>query len=405
MTCSILVCDDEPDVAKDWLAAIEGVLPESVYALLPVPSNEEIRSAIQVLLRRRAALRDGQATPDEACLFDTADVLVLDYDLLHVDETNTRYTGEGLARLARVFSTCGPILVLNQYLEAQFDLSLRGHMESFADLNIDADVIARPGLWHGSPWEGFRPWHWPVLAKAAEDFKSRAAFLSQENRLGSSMVDVLGMNAENAGRLSDTAFGFLAPEATTYEGLAKSTFANFIASNSAAVDTGDGEKLVGQDPEAAARIAASRLAKWLEREVLGPQDVLADVPHLLQRLPFLFAGDLSDLDAWNAAVAGGPEQFKEILPKDAWFGADGWLSRPAVWWRAVERSDAVRDARAKFDYSSSPDFVFLEDVSRFAPLAEATEFRAGFHNQFDRRFVSRIGDIRYAPQRRFAFGG
>lgn len=405
MTCSILVCDDEPDVARDWLAAIEGVLPQGAYALLPVPSNEEIRSAIQVLLRRRAALRDGHARAAELCIFDTADVLVLDYDLLHVDEANTRYTGEGLARLARAFSTCGPILVLNQYLEAQFDLSLRGHMESFADLNIDADVIARPGLWCGAPWDGFRPWHWPVLDKAAQDFKTRAQFLLQEDRLEGSIVDVLGMNAENAGRLSDTAFGFLAPEAMSYDGLAKSSFSDFIGSNSAAVDTGDGEKLVAQDPEAASRIAASRLAKWLEREVLGPQDVLADVPHLLQRLPFLFAGDLGDLDAWNAAVAGGPEQFTDILPQEAWFQADGWLSRPAVWWRAVERSDAVREARAKFDYSSSPDFVFLEDVSRFAPLAEATEFRAGFHNQFDRRFVARIPDIRYAPQRRFAFGG
>lgn len=405
MTYNVLVCDDEPEVARDWLSAIQGVLPQGAYVLAPVPSNEEIRDAIKVLLRRRAALRDGQANPDEACLFDSADVLVLDYDLLHVDETNTRYTGEGLARLARVFSTCGPIVVLNQYLEAQFDLSLRGHMESFADLNIDADVIASGGLWHDKPWDDFRPWHWPTLYAAARDFRARADFLSGQDRLKLPIVNFLGMTEENAGRLSDTAFGFLAPEAMSYEVLAKSTFADFIASNSAAVDTGDGEKLIAKDPAAAARIAASRLAKWLEREVLGPQDVLVDVPHLLQRLPFLFAGDLADIGAWNAAITGGAEQFKEILPKEAWFEPVGWLSRPAVWWRAVERSDAVRDARAKFDFSSAPDFVFLEDVSRFAPLADATEFRAGFHNQFDRRFVARLPNIRYAPQRRFAFGG
>ena len=66
-----------------------------------------------------------EGTFKDHCLFDGANVLILDYDLYHVDEENTRYTGEGVAHLARVHSECGLIVVLNQFMEAQFDLSLR----------------------------------------------------------------------------------------------------------------------------------------------------------------------------------------------------------------------------------------------------------------------------------------
>lgn len=405
MTCRVIVCDDEPTTAQEWIAEITGALPDGTYDLAPVPTNETIKEAIQVLLRRRSALNDGSGNPNEECLFDAADVLVIDYDLLHIDETNTRYTGEGVARLARAFSKCGLIVVLNQYLEAQFDLGLRGHTESFADLNLDGDLIGRQGLWRDGPWEDFRPWSWPVLSDAAARFRSREQFLSDPANLSTSITGLIGMTEADAGRLSDTAFGFLAPEAATYEALASMTFAHFIEGASPAIDTRDGTPLAERYPAACARIASSRVAKWLEREVLGPQDVLIDVPHLLQRCPFLLEGDLNDIEAWNRAVTDGRAVLKNLVPEDAWFTAEHWLGQPALWWRRVEAADAVRACRAKFDFSTVPDFVFLEDVSRFDTLANATEFRAGFHNAHDRRYVAQLSDIRYAPQRRLAFGG
>ena len=405
MSCRVVVCDDEPGVAEEWLREIGEVLPNGIYDLRPVPSNEHIKDAIQVLLRRRAALREKLARPDEKCLFDGADILVIDYDLLHVDDTNTRYTGEGVARLARVFSECGVIVVLNQYLEAQFDLGLRGHMESFADLNVEGDLIGRQGLWREGPWDDFRPWHWPLLSEAAEKFKKRVAFLTDPAHLNSPVVEVLKMDVADAGRLSDTAFGFLAPAATSFEVLSRTTFADFIRGNSAAVDTRDGDALIDRDPAGCARIAASRVAKWLEREVLGPQDVLVDVPHLLQRCPFLLNGDVSDLASWNRAVLQAHEQVKTLVPADAWFDAGDWLNQPALWWRRVEAAEAIRDSRAKFDFATAPEFVFLEDASSFGSLDQATEFRAGFHNSYDRRYIRVFDGIRYAPQRRLAFGG
>ena len=78
--------------------------------------------------------------------------------------------------------------------------------------------------------------------------------------------------------------------------------AEFIAGNASGIETEGGSKLLEADPAACARIVSSRIAKWLEREVLGPQDVLVDVPHLIQRCPYLLDGDISDLGTWNAAL-------------------------------------------------------------------------------------------------------
>ncbi|WP_296892699.1 hypothetical protein, partial [Thiobacillus sp.] len=320
----------------------------------------------------------------------------------HVDENNTRYTGEGVARLARTFSECGIIVVLNQYLEAQFDLGLRGHLESFADLNIDADLIAKPGLWTQVVDGHFRPWHWPVLADAVGSFKRRVNWLLEGQNFQSSVTQTLGMTSDNAGKLSDTAFGFLAPGATSFEGLEKVSFAEFVGSNSAAVDTRDGNSLVQLDRAAAARLASSRIRKWVDREVLGPQDVLVDIPHLLQRAPYLMAGP-TELDSWNDA-AGGNKELVSHVPQVAWFAATDWIVRPALWWSVVEADEGVSKVRATFDYSMAPDFVFAEDCSTFIPIAAAKEFRAGFHNQYDRRYLKLFKGIRYSPQRRFAFG-
>ena len=404
MTSRVIVCDDEPEAAEGWLNEIRQVLPAGAYDVRPVPTNDQIKESVQILLRRRTALREGLARAADRCLFDEADVLVIDYDLLHVDDSNTRYTGEGVARLARVFSECGVIVVLNQFLEAQFDLGLRGHIESFADLNIDGDLIGSRGLWRTGPWQDFRPWHWPILAKGSDQFKARVEFLSHGS-LKRPILEALKMTEGDAARLSDDAFGFIAPGAAGYAALAETTFEDFIRRNSAAVDTRDGDALVEHDPGGCARIAASRIAKWLEREVLGPQDVLVDVPHLLQRCPFLLVGEISDLNVWNDALVRAHDSISQVVPAEAWFDGDGWLGQPALWWRRVENAQAVRESRGKFDFGATPAFVFLEDASRFGRLEDATEFRAGFHNSYDRRYVSRIKEIRYAPQRRFAFGG
>lgn len=400
MTSRVLICDDEAALSADWVRRVRDVAPADRFEVLDAPTNEAIRDGVRTLIKRRNASRDGQAKPAGNCLFDGVDVLVVDYDLLHVDEENARYTGEGVARLARTFADCRIIIVLNQYPEAQFDLSLRGHLVSHGDLNLDAGLLDNAGLWTSPPWDGFRPWAWETADRSVDRRKAQIAALAGGG-LKQSIVATLGMTAEDATRLSDGAFGFIAPDAGNFTALSEQTFEAFLATTT---EGRDAHALVADDPTAAAQFAAARIGKWLERELLGPQDVLVDIPHLLQRFPFLVPGDLSDPAAWNAAIHD-EAALKAVVPENAWFAAKDWLSRPAVWWRRVEADADIRKRRSEFDFTKAPDLAFLEDVSSFCPTDDATEFRAGFHNAYDRRFAKVVDGVRYAPQRRFAFGG
>ena len=403
MSLKVLICDDEVAVAEGWVEQIKNVVSDNgAYEIAPAASQDELEVAFKTLLTRQGNLRDGKSGAAESeCIFDDVDILVIDYDLVHIDEEKTRYTGEGIARLARAYSSVGFIVVLNQFPEVQFDLSLQGHIESQADLNMHANLIGTRGLWMKPPWEqGFRPWHWPVLSEAAAACRIRTKFVTENIDLP--ILEALGFSEKEAARLSDSAFGFIAPEADDLTQLMGVTFRGFVRDNSAATDPKDGNKLVEENVAATARIASSRIAKWLERAVVGPQDVLVDLPHLIQRMPFLIKGDVNELDIWNKSLEIGREILSTDIPKAGCFMADGWLSRPAFWWPVLEDDAVISEKRFEYDYASVPDFVFLEDASRFGRMEEAKEFRAGFHNHLDRRYAYNFDEYRYAPRRRFA---
>ena len=394
MTIHVVVCDDDPGFAQQWVSDIREVAPPN-YDIRSAPTLECIRDAASVIFRRRAAARRRHPVPVERCLFDDTDVLILDYDLLHLDEDNAQYTGEGLARIVRMFSDCSVVVVLNQYPGTDFDLRLRGHIESYADLNIDAHVLATPGLWQSPPWDGFRPWSWQTLSDAVELQQNRVAFLN--NRLDSPILEVLEMQPEDVRLLSDSAFGFLAPDIDNYESLNELSFADLISRSTVGRDA---LTLLDVDQIAACRLVSARIAKWLEREVLGPQEVLIDIPHLIQRFPFVLEDDISDVNSWNRVIWEPPND----LCTTHLFSLNGFLSRPAIWGHRLQIDAEFRRRRREFDYRTVPDFVFLEDQSLFARLADAHEFRSDFHNPFDRRFIARVEGIRYTPQRRLTFG-
>lgn len=396
MTCSVLICDDDPQVAADYLEQVQGIAPDD-YSCQAAPSNEDVRSAVNELLRRQKSILAGDSYDAQRCLFDNRDILIIDYDLIHVDDDNARHTGESIGRLARIYSGCPVVVVFNQFVQFDFDLSLRGHVASHADLNLNVKLLSEPGLWTGPPWRGFRPWTWQRLSSAVVSQRRREAIFGSD--LDRPIVDTLGMRDVDAMGLSDTAFGFLAPTAEDFERLGEMNFRSFI---SMTADVRDAKSLLSLDESAAIRLGAARIGKWLEREVLGPQDVLIDVPHLLQRFPFLLGSDVSDLDAWNDTIHRA-DRLESAIAEDHWFGPADCLSRPAVWCRRLEDDREIKERRAAFDYSKVPDFIFLEDGSAFDHFSRGTQFRAGFHNFFDRRFVKQFSGITYGPQRRFAF--
>ncbi len=398
MTYSVLVCDDEQEIAEHWVEKIQEVAPPE-YKLLPVPTNDDVRDATREMLQRRGTVREKQQRKNEKCLFDDADILFIDYDLLHIDDNNAQHTGESIARLARTFSYCSVIVVLNQYRGTDFDLSLRGHLTSHADLNINDKLIATPSLWKGPPWEGFRPWSWQTLSQAVETQRARVNMVNKG--FDCSIVETLGMEVIDVFRLSDTAFEFIAPKASNFNELETITFKSFL---SMTPNGRDAEALLESEPEASARFVAARIGKLLEREILGPQDVLIDVPHLLQRFPFLLGKNVSDIGAWNDTIHH-MKPLNNVLDENYWFKPSDCLSKPAVWYQRLETNEEISTQRAAFDFSNVPDVVFLEDCSVFAERSEATDFRAGFHNLHDRRYMKNIEGINYGPQRRLAFGG
>ena len=397
MTYSVLICDDDANICDQWVETVRQVAPAEHYKVLEPPGKKEVQEAIREVFARQCALLKGSPGERAACLFDSADILILDYDLLHIDEHNARHTGESLARLARMFTTAGVVVVVNQFGGAHFDLSLRGHLSSHADLNLDADLLGTCGLWTDPPWSGFRPWHWQTLFRAVETQKERQRTV-REN-FDKPIVDVLGMEEDSIAQLSDTAFGFLAPRAGDWRSIRSETFRSFA---SRPANGKSASALSNADEEAACRFAASRIGKWLERLVLGPQDMLIDLPHLIQFFPFLLENDMRELEAWNATACGA-EGLKGRLPAGCWFEREGFLSRPAVWRQRFEQDAGIRKSRGTLDYSSVPPFVFLEDTSTFAPLEDAKQFRAGHHNAFDWRFIKRHSGVTYAPQRRLAY--
>lgn len=403
MKYKVMFCDDEPDIADRLTSKVSSVAPPDRYEFISVPTDatdlagSPTLTGARELLARRNAAREVSYHKGE-CVFDDVDILVLDYDLVHIDKDRSRHTGEGLARLARIFSTCGVVVVLNQFREVGFDLGMRGHLWSYADINVGADQIDTKGLWTDPPWDGFRPWSWQTLGAAVETQKSRQALVGRS--FDSSIVETIGLQEEDALRLSDAAFEFIAPEATSFGQLISVTFKDYLEH---AGDL-DAKAASSSDVDAATRFVAARIGKWLERELLGGQDVLVDVPHLVERYPFLLGSDCSKLEAWNAVVHS-PGLIREQVPEEAWFEPASFLSRPAVWRHRFEADAGISDTSYSFDYSTVPSYAFLEDTSRFALLEDAKRFRAGHHNAFDARHVKGVDGIRYAPQRRFALEG
>ena len=324
MTCRVLVCDDDHELAKDWVKAIREVVTND-YKVLDAPDTDDVRASAQKLLHRRSALRQGKEPEKQSCIFDDVDILVIDYDLLHVDEDNAQYTGEGLGRLVRMFTECSVVVVLNQYPQAQFDLRLRGHLQSHADLNVDAELVLAPGLWRDPPWQNFRPWKWQTLFRAVGTQRERERAFEAD--LDRSILDTLGMRTEDASRLSDSAFGFLSPTANSYQSLREVTFRSFLRNAS---DGRDARAISDSHKRAAVRVASARIGKWLEREVLGGQDVLIDIPHLLQRFPFVLGDQIAHLEAWNEAIHDD-NTLGDVIGDDSWFDRGPILSRPAIW--------------------------------------------------------------------------
>ncbi|WP_049730528.1 hypothetical protein [Rhizobium ecuadorense] len=398
----IRVCDDDEELANSWVKDIGDALQDGD----DVSRMDNAKDEISQLLNRKIAVENKEDPRAHATRFDEIDILVVDYDLLHLDGAGSRTTGEGVARLARTFSTCGAIVVMNQYRGAQFDLGMRGHLESFADVNVAADLIGSKSLWRAVAPQAdlFNPTFWrpmPVLLEASRDL---AKSLSDKG-FDAPIAAQIGLELEASTELSDTAFGFLSGKAQTAEDLQKITLREFLTQS---LDPKIVEPLLDTMPDVLFNFASFRIIKWLDRAVLRPMDVLIDVPHLIDRLPFLILqekNDIDDPDAWSQAALDPEGRLNwELVSKYRNDAASKALGRLVIDWHRLSHDSQIDDMQDEYLEKNATRFHLAEDTSRFLKRENLTQYRADFHNFGDRRAIEKLATITYGPQRRMRFG-
>lgn len=386
----VVVFDDEERTRQDWLEKLEAVPGFAKDFEARTVDTSEFREGINRLRRRRKEARRDEEFDHSGTFFDEASILFVDYDLVELPD-DPGETGEEVSYLARCFSGCGLIVAVNQFAKEgyAFDLTLRGHPDSFADLNLLQDQMFNPGLW-SMPWREFRPWYWPHLPGAAEDFEQRVAEV--EANLDVAVLDFLQIPPEVREIFPLAASTFISKEGGA-------TFQQFVE--------GSGEALRPKDcvtsSRALARIAAARLFKCLERLVLPGQNILVDAAHLLERYPSLFRADIPErLIDWPRVheLLRPDETTMDIAKIEEYrFARRAWLSRAAWYWPQVSECERIKEVVDP--WASRQELAFCEDTSRFVHPDFAEEFVAKVDSPFVRRFVS-TRHPQYGPRLQFA---
>lgn len=390
MTKPILyVYDDEQRVVDRIIQRLSGpTMAKRSFEVKPL-SNPQLNQELDLLETRQKQAREGKKWVNNSIL-DGAAALLVDYDLLQAGVQGPSLVGETVAYYARCFSRCGLIVGLNQFGPRTFDLSLKGHIESFADINIGSEHVANRNLW-GKSKPGFHPWCWPSLPDFHRSHELRMK--DALDHLDQPILKTLGFGEDIELLLPRSAVEFLG------ETPLKITFRQF------ACESGNGfrRKDVPADDESAARVAAARISKWLERCILPGQDILVDAPHLVPRFPSLLLGKLGSVSSWNrlankTSVAG----IRASAIQEAQLEKQFWLSRPAWFWPLVAKSEKIAEVKAPWEMKP-PKWVFCEDTSRFSDKDKCSEFVAETESAYARRFVEKLSsEAEYRPAVRFS---
>jgi len=390
---TVLILDDEETFRRHHIDKLKKISGFDKRFFPKEVTQTEFGSILGALEQRRAqARKTGANIPPVPCAFDDADILVVDYDLLSLTTAGV-ITGENVAYLARCFSRCGLILGLNQFGVNSFDLTLKGHPESFADLNIGSEQLVNTGLWTES-WKGFRPWAWPLIPQALEKFENRVKEL--RTGMDQPILTWLGIPEVVVKLLPRSVVEFI----TKSKAPAETTFTQFV------LESGNG--LRGRRDQTGTeyriRIAAARIAKWLERLVLSGQDILVDAPHLAARYPSLLKGSNRNAESFDRTASLAKIEKLGINHESistAMFPKPNWVSRPAWFWPTVCSLNSIEEVNEPWK-TKQPDLVFCEDISRFKPKASCQEFVADLPSPFARRYVARVPKVDYRPEVRFS---
>jgi len=383
---NILILDDDQPRAEDWKLEIGSNFSEQVNIV--VYDNSQVSSVISELHHKRLKAREGDyQTVTE---LDDIDLLIVDYDLLGLDtEGRSAWsTGAEVAYAARLMSTVGPIIVVNQYGTNSFDLTMRRTSPSYADLDLGSKHITSQELWKSNEFEGFRPWHWPHLSKEPARYEELSEFV--QTNLDQSVTSALGLE------LSDyDSPRYISPELLARLGLSRDdnmTFRQLLVGSRKP----DGKyqpnaisvfnilekdaELINEMPEhVLARLGAAILSHWLERLILPNQELMADAPHLAYQYPWILT-NYEDKNAWHelATFEPPPGLLSEIEKYRV--TPTCLVSRAAFWAGEVRNEVSMPES---FSMSKIPNIVFCEDSSCFKDKGNCSSFPSDLQT-FDR---------------------
>lgn len=400
----IRVFDDNEKSRKHFLERIltVGLSPDRFdIDLLTINDFQEALNGMQ---ERQAAFRkEGRWETIDSNILDDVDILIIDYDLF---EAQPFLDAERIAYLARVFTTCGIIVVLNRIGHNTFDLTLKDHFESFADLDIGQDQLGNPFLWTTDRRfpNGFAPWYWPALPVLAEDFRKRVEDVQKAIDRNDSIWTFFGFSETTRNSMPQELIQLLGdtPEETKFEDFVlQSNFGLALKDRAKAVEE-DGSI---RDTRTIARVAAARIGKWLEYQILPEMDILIDAPHLALRLPSLVKGD--EIEIWNDIVirhALDIPNFNSELIEEFRFRKSHWISRPVWFWRDILERAEIPDIREPWKIRR-PNWEFCEDMSQFQFSEDCQEFWAVTISPFANRYIhnfSETDNVKYQPPMRLA---
>lgn len=415
----VLICDDEEPRAKDYRKKIYAAAGSGVTVDVACPDDQasgvdlSLIRILEELNEREEGLCGGCPNSSiEAIKFDEYDVVVVDHDLRKLSQHNiiSRPTAEDFLGKIRAYSDCFVTIVLNKNPDRDFDLSMRARSESHADISLNSRQLERTRLWCDVPPDGeFRPAYWPCLETYVR--KRRRQVEKVFNSLDSAPLDILGIDAKRSEQLSNTAKGRLSLDGTpeSFPSDCYTYFRHIVTS----VPRKDRTELLNKAGEIVAvqkviaRVVASELSNWLHYDVLLPQDLLVDAPHLVERAPLLLEGDSGDIANWDLTVGYGDEitgidragRWGQLIDQ-AVYDRAYWLPAPAVWFDTIERSVELQRELYKEPASA---FSFCEDMSAFAEDECTEEFVTDFDNIWNRRRAKRFEQgVSYGPNSRFA---
>jgi len=387
----VWVYDDEERVAHRYVMRVRGLKVVTKVFEVKSMSNEKFKEEMVELNDRQMSLRkskDRDFLKFNSLELDKASILLIDFDLA-MSFGSSFLTGERVAYLARCFSGCG-LIVGYRIVRNSFDLTLKGNLESYADLNVGSSQLDNPGLWGGET-RGFRPWYWPELPNYLESFQERVKDL--KDHLNDPISDYLGIR-DIVRTLPRSVGQFIGRDPV------KTTFRDFV--------TKTGKGLQERDKNATdvmvARIAAARISKWMERLVLPGQDILIDAPHLVSRYPSLLRGTPSDVKTWDKTARFETYEKLGLDHKriEAFrFKKEFWLSRPAWFWGALSNYQNIKEVSEPW-MREATDYVFCEDSSRFHKREECKEFVPESESPYVQRFVRYFKGVDYQPRLRFS---